>query len=396
MAEARSHVVMYDVLSGTNDYTLELVRALRPHVDLTLVTLENSRIPADWVTRHLPLMPAYGSRAPLLQRVRRILDTYRAIVRECLAVPGSVFHLQFLRFAPLELLLMLWLKCRGVPVLMTAHNVLPHEPKFWHPTLYGLIYRLADGVQVLSQSVREGLLARFPRSLRPAKLRVVPHGPYLRARAGAPVAEAQLARVLLGLPAELFYVLQFGAMRPYKGLEQAIDAMALIDEGQPTRCNLLGGAEPGYVADLQARIDAGPARRNTVLSPGYASEEQLALHLVAADLVLFPYVNISQSGALLHALTFEKPVLCNDLPGFREFLPDGGRDFVLNTGEAVAFAAAIGKLRDEPAYRAQQAMRIANFLRSDLSWDRIGLQMSDFYADLTQGGAGRQEGRAEA
>jgi glycosyltransferase involved in cell wall biosynthesis len=97
--------------------------------------------------------------------------------------------------------------------------------------------------------------------------------------------------------------------------------------------------------------------------------------------VVFPYRRVSQSGALYLALTFEKPCVASDLPGFRESLPDEP-DAFFPAGDAQALAQRIVDLQQEPQRLRALQRRIANHALEHFDWQLIAQSMVAMYLGL--------------
>ena len=104
-------------------------------------------------------------------------------------------------------------------------------------------------------------------------------------------------------------VLDFGLIRPYKGLEVLLDAWSGID-----------GAELWIVGRPRYDIDAlkAAAPRSVRFVTRFVSDRELAAVFRRADLVVLPYRESEQSAVLTTALAFGKPILATDVGGFAE------------------------------------------------------------------------------
>lgn len=375
-------VVMFDTLGATNDYSNELIAALaaRGDLDLAVLTLEGSRLAPDTPAEVLRRLPDFGAPEPRATKLKKLLGAYAAWWRAVARRPrGTVVHVQFFKIAWVEaalLLAMRWLF--GARLVFTAHNALPHVRKRWHAAFYRWWYARADLVHVLSANVEQAIRSEL--GARPRRMVCIPHGPYtaLRRRHGGRWTQAE-ARARLGLPEHGFVVLQYGLFRRYKGLDVLLRAFVQLDPalGGGARLLLAGG---GYAEDLAAyrRIldDAGRTQAVTWLDR-YVSDEELCLCLVAADVAVFPYRHVSQSGALVLALTFGLPCIASDLPGFREAMgiadhPAGAlADALFADGDASALATRLQAIAADPGRRLALRQALAAQVQAELDWARI-------------------------
>ena len=96
-----------------------------------------------------------------------------------------------------------------------------------------------------------------------------------------------------------------------------------------------------------------------VFLPRYLSDAELAATLRRADVVVLPYRRIDNSGVLAAALAFGAPLVMSDVGGFGELHRSDGVGELVPPGDAVALAAALGRLLGDPAARARLAQRSA-------------------------------------
>ncbi len=117
-------------------------------------------------------------------------------------------------------------------------------------------------------------------------------------------------------------VLLFGNLRPYKGIEELIEASGAAG----VRATVAGRPLDGrYGESLRQCAASVPGVR---LLPGEQSEEDLLALLAHHDLVVLPYRRMYNSGALLYALSVGVPVLAPDSPANRAIRAEVG-DWVL-------------------------------------------------------------------
>lgn len=358
-------VLLVDTLSATNDYGVELPLALDPLVDLTVFTLHGTRLRADQCRRLVVAFPEYGGpRSHLAKLITEIMATAR-LVREIWRHRHGVVFVQFFRYTPFEfpvyLLLRPFLRCLSC----TAHNVLPHEPRWWHRPLYAIWYRLVDRVHVLSRGTADRLVTEF--GVPPRKLVHAPHGNYDRFRIDHPVPEVRSVRQELGLTDDHVLVLFYGLIRAYKGADLLIAAAARMTQSKVVIV-IAGGCEPDVQRQLQQQVvDVGLDSR-LQLRFGFLEPERLAACIEAADVAVFPYRHIDQSGALMLAMTYGKAILASDIPGFREYLDGGQLGLLCDAHDRDAFAQALDRLAADPALRADLGQRARLAAATTYAW----------------------------
>lgn len=281
------------------------------------------------------------------------------------------------RFWPRYLLLRLlflvaWL--RGTRVVWTAHNFrragggndARMDRLFWPWFLNRL-----DGLIFLTRVSAREALTKHPELADKAHV-VIPHGHY-RPVIGLQPADAP-HRAPDGPPGALF----FGSIAPYKNAYRVLEAFLDLPPGAARLaiCGRMNADQPD--TRLMDALAALPADRTGDVSfeDRFLSEDELIRRIRAADLVVFPYGNVQNSGAAIFALSVGRPILATDIALFRELQHDVGENWVRLipgelTGPVLAEALA--------AARATRATGEVPALPA-LEWDRIGRATADFYA----------------
>jgi len=365
-------VVVYDLMSGTNDYGVELVQALAAQHPLTVVAVDDTKLLPSASLRLHAVVPAFAKPQPRWLKALQMARAYAVLIRECLRQPRqTVLHVMFLRFARLEYALCVVLQWLGVRVVCSAHNALPHVLEPWHAAFYRRWYERVDALHVLSDSVLRDI--RQLVKAQPHAVVVIGHGPYegLRQRHGA--ADRSALRAALGIAPGRFVLLQYGLFKPYKGLHTLAEAFGRLPADLQPLLLLAGAGPSDYLDSVMRQFEAGGRAADLRWQRHYVSDEALCGLLQAADLVLFPYDKVSQSGALFLAMTFGKPCLCAELPGFRESLPGTGAPFFA-AGDAAALALKIEQVMRSPALLQALQQQVADAACAGFDWTRIAEQ----------------------
>lgn len=312
---------------GVADYTGELTRALAAEGwQVTIATAEDHRYaPAEGVevrgVFHYVRGTSRAARAArraglgaLLNGARFLLALPRLI---SMARRAEVVHTQGWEFAPLGLVAVAALRLTGATVVQTSHNTFERGRSL--DRTHARLARLCARTIVHTQAD----LGRVP-STADGRVLVIPHGEYgALARAGGS-ADRDAARVELGIPPEAPLVLLFGQLRVDKGLEDLLAAVQRL----PGLHVLIGGQEAGALAACRELL-ADPALRDRVtLREGFLEMSEAAKLFAAADVVALPYRVASQSGVLLLAYGFHRPVVVYPVGGLPESVIEGETGWV--------------------------------------------------------------------
>lgn len=196
-------------------------------------------------------------------------------------------------------------KSRGAHVVWTVHNRLPHELRFdaEERQLLSALHRHADAVHVMSPSTRT-LLADVI-DLDPSKMVTLPHPSYVGCYPSP--RPRSVERNARGLDDRDFAILFLGQIRPYKGLSDLVAATENIAAvGRRPVLMIVGAA----THEDQRTIERLTAHLPEVLVRiGHASDEGISGWFASADVAVFPYRRILNSGSLHLAATFGVPAV---------------------------------------------------------------------------------------
>ena len=196
-----------------------------------------------------------------------------------------------------------------------ADNINPHEKRPGDAAFTRYFIKPIDAFVTMSQKVLKDLKAITDK---PAQQ--VVHPLYDNFGEAFPKAEA---RKHLGLPENEKIILFFGFIRQYKGLDLLLQAMAeaaLRDSG----IKLLVAGE--YYEDRKIYDELIAAKNlssQLILRTDFIADSEVRYYLSAADFVIQPYRNATQSGVTPLAYHFEKPMLVTNVGGLPDLVPEG-------------------------------------------------------------------------
>ena len=337
------------------------------------VTLVTSRFaygpvpPADgYVRRELFYRHALGAPSSRVRAACKLAEHVPGMLRyRRLAREADVVHFQWLSVQHLDAhLLPARRRASGAPrpLVLTAHDVLPREPRPGQLAAQRRLYERFDAIVVHSVHGRARLTGEL--GVDPARVHVIPHGAFAHLADGPPQSPP--------FQTEEPVVLCFGLMRPYKGIDLLLDAWRGID-----------GAEL-WIAGMP-RFDISHLRRaappNVRFVSRFIDDTELPAYFQRADLVVLPYRGIDQSGVLFTALAFGVPLLLSDVGGFPEVAATGAaRTFP--AGEVPALHAALRELLCDPAALSAMAERAEAAAAGPYSWDAIARRTLELYRSL--------------
>ena len=202
-------------------------------------------------------------------------------------------------------------------VVAITDNVIPHEKRPGDGPFTRYFLSACDGFVTMSRAVLADL-QRLGFGSKPALYR--PHPLYDNFGPAKPKADALAA---LGLSPQFRYVLFFGFIRAYKGLDILLEAMADARVAALPVKLLIAGEFYEDAAPYEALIKKYDLENRLVRATDFIPNERVADYFCAADLVIQPYKNATQSGVSQVAYHFGRPMLVTDVGGLAELIPDG-------------------------------------------------------------------------
>jgi glycosyltransferase involved in cell wall biosynthesis len=225
-------------------------------------------------------------------------------------------------------------KNKKTEIIGLCDNVIPHESRPGDFAFTKYFTGGCDSFVVMSQSVLEDL-RKFDQ-VKPVKLK--PHPVY--DIFGEPVSKFE-ARKTLQLKQDARYVLFFGFIRKYKGLDLLLRAFA-DERVRRAGVKLIVAGE--FYEDKKPYldlIDSLGLKDAVLLHDHYIPKEAVRHYFCAADLIAQPYRDATQSGVTQIAYHFSKPMLVTNVGGLPEIVPHGEAGFVTDTTpESIASAIA--------------------------------------------------------
>lgn len=148
------------------------------------------------------------------------------------------------------------------------------------------------------------------------------------------------AKRRLGISSEEKTILFFGFVRRYKGLRYLLEGMPHVLNRVPVRLLIVGEFWEEEQPYIEA-IDRLGIRQHVSVVNAYVPNEEVGLYFAAANVVVLPYLEATQSGVLQMAYAFGKPVIVTSAGGLAEVVRDGETGLVVPPKDSSALAEAI-------------------------------------------------------
>lgn len=379
---------MMDLWATVPYYTAYLSKALLEEgVDLTVGSITYYLDPGCFSIRGIKpdpgLLDVVGKfRLPRLPR--RILKLSEAMLNlaalaiRFLFVPPDVIHVQYLPMLKWRLPLDFWFlefcRKRGSKIILTVHDLLPHDTaELYKQTFYNL-YQMVDGIICHSDHIKARLEGEF--AVPAGKIDVIPHGPFFY---DLPDTGSEATLRSLGVEQDKVLVLWQGIIFPYKGIDLLLNAWQKVEARDEAACLVIAGTgAPELLEQIREQVNQLGLKRVHLEFRFITTEELVALYR-AADIVVYPYRAITTSGALATGLALGKTIVASDLPVFRELLRSRENALLVDSCNSDELGSALTELSCDPELREKLAKSVREMNFGNQSWLAIAKKTARMY-----------------
>ena len=246
------------------------------------------------------------------------------------------------------------LRRRGLEVVFFCHNVVEHESAAWKSVLTRWVLKHADRCVVHTREDEANLLQLIP----DVKIAVHPHPIYDQ----FPPALGRLPR---RANLELLF---YGFVRPYKGLDVLIEAMAEV-KGD-VMLTVAGEFWKGEES-VRERIEELGLGDRIELRPHYHTDEETAELFSRADVVVLPYRSATGSGVVPIAYHYEKPVIATRVGGLPDVIIEDETGWLVEPESPQALAKVIGQLSRQRVLACQPGIQK---MKAGMTWASLAEQ----------------------
>ncbi len=254
----------------------------------------------------------------------------------------------------------------GARIVFVCHNVLPHDRGgAWQRALIRLALARGDAFIVHSAADEATLRALLPRLVDGQVRRSI-----LPAFSIAGTEDPGAARARLGLPAGAAVALFFGFVRPYKGLAHLIDALPAALARVPDLHVVIAGEFWEPVEGYRRRAAALGVAERVRFDDRYVPNEEVGAYFAAADVLVMPYVEATQSAVAGLAVEFGVPMIATRVGGLPEMVREGETGLIVPPGDPAALAEALARILEDADLRAELRQGVAA-ARERFGWGRL-------------------------
>lgn len=291
----------------------------------------------------------------------------------------KVVHIQWLRLWKVDIIFARWLKRRGIKVVFTAHNLLPHDTGDTQRGKYEVYYKAVDKIIVHTEATRQELIDQF--EIDPDNVEVIPHGIiYSDVSEETIKTRADRLKQKYGISANTLVISSLGIQSYYKGIDILIELWSKekeLNTNPNVRLMIVG---------KNSNLDYTPIQGigNVVILNERISNEDFQAYLEISDVILLPYRKISQSGMLFSAIARNKPVVISNIGGLPDPLKIGNVGWNIGNADVVSLGKTVTDFVRQPVIVKSLQRNEAEFrkVKEFYSWESISKKLKELYDKL--------------
>ncbi|KSA14307.1 glycosyltransferase [Maribacter dokdonensis] len=317
---------------------------------------------------------SYSNKKGIIKIISYFLSQLQLIFF-CVKNPPAIIHFQWLKIPSMDYYVLKVLRRFSNHLILTAHNVLPHNSGEIYFKSYAKIYHTVNTIIVHAENTKQELIEKF--SISSNKIVVIPHGvldlsneidhEFVRVKVTETRKELKIKNKIV------FSVL--GGLNEYKGINLIVDTWKdkTLSENKNIQLLIAGSGSVEKVSEL-AKTD------NVHIENRYLTDVEFLAFLRISDFVLLPYKAISQSGVLLSALSEHKRVIVTDVGGLKDPFKFGKIGYVLKEYSVSELKSAI--LKASETAKEYPIETVWNEIEMFYNWSTIGSKTKNVYVSI--------------
>jgi len=308
--------------------------------------------------------------------IRNVLNWFNPIgwIVESFRIQTRIIHAQWWSYplAPIYWCILGINKLRGKKIILTIHNVIPHEKSAFKTFLNKSVFYLGDEY-IVHTSINKEELRKI---IRNKKIHIVPHG----------LSEIPLkgitkdrARLDLHLNEKDIILLCFGHIRDYKGLDVAIKALSHIKNNN-VKLMIAGKCWENW-EQYEQLINKYDLKSRVILNDGFIPTENIEMIFRASDLILLPYKHFNaQSGVGALVIPFKIPFIVSRTGGLPDYVKDERCIVTPNNDKELADKIEV-ILNDRDLYR--KLISDIDEKENEYGWDQLAQKTLNIYNTIS-------------
>ena len=268
---------------------------------------------------------------------------------------------------------------KSIFVIAWVDNAYPHESMPFQNYLINFFVRSCNAFLVMSESVKKQLIESA--QINPKKIQVSPHPMYDNFGS---IIDKKIAKKNIGISDKNIrgndkYILFFGLIRAYKGLDLLLEVMASEDIRKMGINLIVAGEFYDSKNHYLDKINLLNLNSSVIIHDQYIRNKDVKNYFCAVDIVVQPYLAASQSGVSMIAINFNKPMLLTDVGGLSEYVNNHSDGYLVEPNVDSISVALQDYYNNN---REASFSRMVEQKKSLYSWQNLANKFDDLYKEL--------------
>jgi len=371
-------ILMVDQIAKVNyKYSYSLAQAIMQQGNEVVLVIDQKSEPEHCTCRKINLFNTDEKNIGKLQKLANYIGSYRKIFKEIKEGKYQVLHTQWLIFSPVDYYFLNKIKksC-GVKLVVTIHDILPFNKKFYDFAFHKKVYALADQVIVQADNNIKRFDELFPSMA--GKETMIPHGHFLDY---AEPVQKDTARTYLNIPQEKTVLLFFGQIKKVKGVGVLLEAFAKVCKKYSDIMLIIAGSVwKDDFSQYQEIIDKNKIQEIVRTDIKYIPDDDIKYYYSAADICVLPYLDVYQSGVVQLTYAYKKLVVATRIGAFKEVVLENKSGFMCEPNDVDDLAAAIEKAINARERFSQMGQTGYEYIAQKFSWTKIAQRVCELYS----------------
>lgn len=306
--------------------------------------------------------------------LRKILSYFKSMIyvlKNVKRYKPEIIHFQWFKIPQYDFLILKILKIlsKQTKIVLTAHNILPHNSGVKYKKIYGRIYSYIDGIIVHGNNTKDNLLQTF--NLNKDKVIVIPHGFLPRKKKINRIVENDVLTFTI-----------VGSLSEYKGVDLLVKAWCSSKKlMENKRCKLIiaGSGKMECLENI-------PLNKNIEIINKFLTDEELDDIIARTNISVLPYRVISQSGVLLTMLAERKPVIVSNVGDITQPFEIANCGWILDDIQVDTIKTLLESIiQDNSVYvKIKNNSQMWENIEKFYSWKDIGEKTQKFYKKVVK------------
>jgi len=372
-------ILIVDQIAKVNyKYSYSLANAVKNIGNEIVLAIDQKKEDEGCICRKLNLFNTDEKNIGKFSKLKNYINSYKKILLELENGNYQVLHTQWVIFSPVDYYFLHKIKKKTrIRLIVTIHDILPFNQKFYDYYFHKKLYTLADRIIVQAENNVKRFRELFQNLS--GKEVMIPHGHFLDY---AELIDKKSARKYLNIPEDKTVLLFFGQIKKVKGVGVLLKAFAKIFKSHPDVLLVIAGSVwKDDFSQYQKIIDDNNMKNCIRTDIRYIPDEEVKYYYSSADCCVLPYLDVYQSGVIQLSYAYKKPVIATRIGAFLEVVLDGQSGFICEPDNVASLAETIEHALTLKKNYGIMGQTGYDFIKKKYSWIKIAEQVCDLYSD---------------